>query len=537
MQVDTKVASKCQSGGSCQSRVGRKREGTRRESFVSRSIELPGRAKRCDVKLDVNMADPSITQAGTGAALGGTPGPATAPTANSPSSARAGATGSTPQARSYAQAAGSQNPNVGTQKLGGEPRAKMSKDAILEEIQAMPQAERKTPRENSMPFKLNDKYIQVSPWSTDYDPSNFRVRLKPVWVSIVGLSSILEEEGLEALKGLGRILHTSGQDTLGRSKFSDVRALILLNEEEEWPEAILMETEANEAEVEFELYYEPMPTGCFTCHQSGHLARFCPLTSKTRTVSEEELEEALKAAAGNEDNSSEASMGEDNQEDLNIPDSQTKPTHPITQSTQPVPTANPYDALTQMEDEEESTPDQSPKDSTQPQFDLNTSAGETHQSGAETMDYTFRQKRQTRNSGEGTVQTRNLGGKEGGRAKGQGKGQIGVNGKRTKASQGDPPEKADPEVDENDTLISTSGEATEINGRFWQTNEVHTGDNPSDASLSSTSAAKPGGSATTANTTGSAKAQARLKAKAAKEAQRRAAEEAAKGVSKLVDGL
>ncbi|KAL3700081.1 hypothetical protein R1sor_018103 [Riccia sorocarpa] len=79
----------------------------------------------------------------------------------------------------------------------------------------------------STPFQLNQKHVQVSPWSTDYDTNNFKVRLKPVWVSILGLNPLFESLGKDILQSLGKVIHMTGEDNLGRTKFADVRALML----------------------------------------------------------------------------------------------------------------------------------------------------------------------------------------------------------------------------------------------------------------------------------------------------------------------
>ncbi|KAL3701600.1 hypothetical protein R1sor_019622 [Riccia sorocarpa] len=613
--------------------VSKKREGSRRESFVSRSIELPGRAKKwCDTAVDVAMADLNSGQgtnaAGAGAGVSPSPGLA-AP--GSPSR-RAPRGGTAPPPKSYAQATGSSgSPKAPADGTQAKAKTTMSKDEILEAIRAMPQAERRTPRENclvrkisteklqqmgeqildlqntavylftsgqnpwrdtmgrwiqenfvqklgahvtrlraidkghflvvfaseehwakiftAMPFKLNEKYIQVSPWSTDYDPNNFRVRLKPVWVSIVGLSSIFEEEGLDALKALGRILHTSGQDNLGRSKFSDVRALILLNEEEDWLEAVLLEAEEGAVEVEFELYYEPMPSGCFTCHKTRHLARFCPMTCTTRTVSDAELEEALKEAAEREEKNDEE-LTDAEEEEIDVPDSQSRKRNATPQAPSRIPTANPYEVLSQPEAKEESLPKPPQNGQSKDSFDLNTTAAESEElkkggkgnigavqlSGAELMDYSIRQKRGLAVSSiDGGITGSSQGRKEEVDSQVQDLKQTKNNPKKSKGKQGNPPEDGDATMTED--LELTQNPETEvkgIDGRFWEQTEASKGINSQENSQS-TPGAKVGNAATPATTSGSAKAQARLKAKATKEAQRKAAEEAGKDSNKVLD--
>ncbi|KAL3681021.1 hypothetical protein R1sor_023977 [Riccia sorocarpa] len=377
MQVEENLAGKCVFGGSDRKFSGRKREGARRESFVSRSIELPGRAKRSNLQTEANMAESGSSQSVKSATIGGstdaTAGPA------SGSTPAGGGNGGTQPTRSYAQATG------GT--------------------------------------------------TTNQHPRN----QKPKRGGRIGSA-----EGTGANTPYG-------QDTLGRSKFSYVRALMLLNEEDEWPEAVLMETEDGKAEVEFELYYEQMPSGCFTCHKTGHLARFCPMTCKTRTVTDEELEAALKEAANQKESLSDDDMTEDEQEGEDIPDSQPTSSQPGPQKAAPILSANPYSALNQMEDKEESLPQPQLPDILMNIFDLKAAGGEPEEKKGgpgsakvesqhqdiDSMDYTFRQKRPSRNSNEGTSQNQNLGHKEMGGTTEQAKRQHGGTQKKTKASQGD----------------------------------------------------------------------------------------------------
>ncbi|KAL3702237.1 hypothetical protein R1sor_020259 [Riccia sorocarpa] len=147
---------------------------------------------------------------------------------------------------------------------------------------------------NAGPQYLNGRFVEIIPWTPDYDTASLTRRRKPAWVSIAGLSPSLESEGRRMLERLGKVLHMSGVDNHGRSKFSDVRGMVLLAVEEDQPEAIVIEYEGGSAE--FKLYYEYLPEGCYMCHEVGHVARFCPTTTSTREVSQEELEEAINLA-------------------------------------------------------------------------------------------------------------------------------------------------------------------------------------------------------------------------------------------------
>ncbi|KAL3679798.1 hypothetical protein R1sor_022754 [Riccia sorocarpa] len=147
---------------------------------------------------------------------------------------------------------------------------------------------------NACPFELNKKFVQIQPWTSNYDTWTGAGRRKPVWVTIVGMNAALEDEGIKILSKLGPLLHMSGIEN-GQSKFADIRGLVLLNAEVDPPEAAAVTFE--EGYVEFELHYEPLPTGCFTCHQEGHTARFCPQITTFKEVNPEDVAAAMDETA------------------------------------------------------------------------------------------------------------------------------------------------------------------------------------------------------------------------------------------------
>ncbi|KAL3681222.1 hypothetical protein R1sor_024178 [Riccia sorocarpa] len=159
----------------------------------------------------------------------------------------------------------------------------------------------------------------------------------------------------------------TGVNKQGKSKFADVRGLVVISIEETHPSAI--EIEYEEGSTEFQLLYEYLPEGCFTCHEVGHVARFCPLTTKTRTVSKEELKEARRAVE--EDNLA----GSDSEE---VPDQNQKPvwggSTPNWKSAKP--NDKEEDEIAEDEDEVMSTvqiASQSDTQRLQPSLDMNTS--------------------------------------------------------------------------------------------------------------------------------------------------------------------
>ncbi|KAL3701857.1 hypothetical protein R1sor_019879 [Riccia sorocarpa] len=225
------------------------------------------------------------------------------------------------------------------------------------------------------PFQLNQKHVQISPWSTDYDTNNFKVKLKTVWVSILGLNPLFEKMGKDILQSLGKMLHMTGQDNLGRSKFADVGALVLLNVEMDWPEAVLPETEDGGTSKEYELYYEPVPEGCFHCHSTDHQVKFCPLTTETREMSKQEFEAATKMPNG----ARSMEMSEDEGETQR--DSPKKAPKGRQRSlSSKVVDVNPFSALEEVEMEPEEN--QNDGEDQRTAFDLNMTAKDASQQGA-----------------------------------------------------------------------------------------------------------------------------------------------------------
>ncbi|KAL3679283.1 hypothetical protein R1sor_022239 [Riccia sorocarpa] len=204
------------------------------------------------------------------------------------------------------------------------------------------------------PQYLNGRFVEIIPWTPDYDTATLTKKRKPAWVSIAGLCPSLEE-GTKILSQLGKVLHMTGVDQHGKSKFADVRGLVLLSIEDIHPSAI--EVEYEEGSAEFQLLYEYLPEGCFTCHEVGHVARFCPLTTKTRTVSQDELDEAVRAAAEsklaqeNEENDIEGEqpkMGQGGGKPNKVVSEHKARGAPVNPS---IPISNPFELLEESEEE------------------------------------------------------------------------------------------------------------------------------------------------------------------------------------------
>ncbi|KAL3696583.1 hypothetical protein R1sor_010659 [Riccia sorocarpa] len=136
-------------------------------------------------------------------------------------------------------------------------------------------------------------FVRILPWTPDYDTYTARGKRRPVWVSIHGLNAALEHLGVKTLKKLGVLLHLAGTKN-SSNKFSDVRGLVLMPVDLDPPTSAGFSFK--EGYVEYEISYEPLPEGCYTCHQNGHIAKFCPTTTQTWIISEEELEERKKQA-------------------------------------------------------------------------------------------------------------------------------------------------------------------------------------------------------------------------------------------------
>ncbi|KAL3689495.1 hypothetical protein R1sor_015804 [Riccia sorocarpa] len=139
-----------------------------------------------------------------------------------------------------------------------------------------------------------------------------------------------------------------------------------------------------EGYVEFEMSYEPLPEGCYTCHQNGHIAKFCPTTTSTREISEVELEaakqEAEKAATREKDTNRAAQDQEaeaKQQKDEAAEGRKPQKASQLSTVPTPVPTANPFSLL----DDEDDLAEDSPTEDTTAQtaqhtIDLNISTTE-----------------------------------------------------------------------------------------------------------------------------------------------------------------
>ncbi|KAL2608850.1 hypothetical protein R1flu_027423 [Riccia fluitans] len=92
--------------------------------------------------------------------------------------------------------------------------------------------------------------------------------------------------------------------------------------ESEWPEGIRMEVDEEGTHAEFEILYEKLPDGCFTCHEVGHNAKFYPQTTKCKHASEEVLGEVLAEANKSVDETADTLESEKDEEAAPIPDSQ-----------------------------------------------------------------------------------------------------------------------------------------------------------------------------------------------------------------------
>ncbi|KAL3688008.1 hypothetical protein R1sor_014317 [Riccia sorocarpa] len=157
---------------------------------------------------------------------------------------------------------------------------------------------------NAGPQYINGRFVEIIPWTPDYDTTTLTKKWKPAWVTIAGLSPSLENEGRKML--------------------------------------------------------EKTRERCYVCHEVGHVAKFCPKTTTTREVSKEELDEAIKAAArkvkeAEPDGTTEqgptpekAHLGST----VNLQPEKTK-TKQDSGKAPGIPTTNPFDILGEENEEEE----------------------------------------------------------------------------------------------------------------------------------------------------------------------------------------
>ncbi|KAL3681897.1 hypothetical protein R1sor_024853 [Riccia sorocarpa] len=114
-----------------------------------------------------------------------------------------------------------------------------------------------------------------------------------------GGRKVASRRGKDILQSLGKMLHMTGQDNLGRSKFADVTGFSATkrrNGVARSKRSHLLEGEDGSFSKEYELFYEPVPEicRCFHCHATDHQVKFCPMTTKTREMTRQEFDEATE---------------------------------------------------------------------------------------------------------------------------------------------------------------------------------------------------------------------------------------------------
>ncbi|KAL3694701.1 hypothetical protein R1sor_008352 [Riccia sorocarpa] len=176
----------------------------------------------------------------------------------------------------------------------------------------------------------------------------------------------------------------SGNQQKGAGTTGSPRRISLAND---FQTQLLGELEKNNAVIRQILTSQA--EGCFTCHKTYHIARFCPATTKTKVVTQEVIDEAIsKAKEAKEAEEHEKSAASENS---------SHPTGP--QSNGGIPTQNTFEQLgSEEENDEEMEEDMDPPEiGTQPGChvpDLNNPATEATRDSTATMDYSYRQKRQ-----------------------------------------------------------------------------------------------------------------------------------------------
>ncbi|KAL3690414.1 hypothetical protein R1sor_016723 [Riccia sorocarpa] len=182
------------------------------------------------------------------------------------------------------------------------------------------------------PYYMRKRMIYNVPWEPGFDTKKVLAKKLACWLDLLEVDPMLEGESDNLLASLGQVMRTAGTTVSQDGKFQNVRGCVLMDMTKPLPTNI--HVKLNRITKKIAIRYDLLPDTCFTCHERGHFARICPLTSKTK---------AQEPAEG---------IQETEEDFVPVNGKGKRPASPDLQPQVPAQPANIYEVLANLEDEQ-----------------------------------------------------------------------------------------------------------------------------------------------------------------------------------------
>ncbi|KAL3698179.1 hypothetical protein R1sor_012255 [Riccia sorocarpa] len=132
------------------------------------------------------------------------------------------------------------------------------------------------------PYYLRRRMVYTTPWEPGFDTSKVLAKKMACWLDLVDVDPLLEGESWNLLATLGEVIQCAGMTEHHESKFANIRGCVLIDMTK--PLCTILTIQLGGEVRQIEIQYDVLPDACFQCHERGHIARVCPLTTTTTVL-------------------------------------------------------------------------------------------------------------------------------------------------------------------------------------------------------------------------------------------------------------
>ncbi|KAL3695841.1 hypothetical protein R1sor_009917 [Riccia sorocarpa] len=135
------------------------------------------------------------------------------------------------------------------------------------------------------PYYLRRRMVYTTPWGfrePGFDTNRVLAKKMTVWLDLIDVDPLMEGESWNLLATLGDVIQSAGMTEQQESKFANVRGCVLMDMTIPLPTVLTIQMGSESKSIEIQ--YDVLPDACFQCHERGHIARVCPLTTSTTVV-------------------------------------------------------------------------------------------------------------------------------------------------------------------------------------------------------------------------------------------------------------
>ncbi|KAL3699441.1 hypothetical protein R1sor_017463 [Riccia sorocarpa] len=134
---------------------------------------------------------------------------------------------------------------------------------------------------NNAPLIWGRVTVEVSPWTTEFNPMREFAKRVATWVEIPLADALLEPLGDKFLQALGK--PTFKTMNRGVCRYPNIWGCVMVKPDADLPEKLALQLPDGSVIIQ-EVKYQGAPNTCFRCKQTGHEARNCANGGKLPTV-------------------------------------------------------------------------------------------------------------------------------------------------------------------------------------------------------------------------------------------------------------